>query len=335
MPRRSGPILGITMGDPCGVGPQVALQAVRTARAAGARVVLIGDAGVFAAAARRLGGALPGWPRARPGDRIPRGAHRVILLECGQSRAFRRGRPDAAAGAASIGYVDEALRLWRSAEIDALVTGPVTKWAIQLSRPDFVGHTEYLARALGVRDVVMLFVSRRLRVALATRHVALAAVPGAVTRAFAGKVLTLTAEGLRLRFGIAHPRLAVCGLNPHAGEGGAFGREEQRVLAPAMRDAQARGVRCEGPFSADGFFARPGACDAVVCWYHDQGLIPFKMASRGAGCQTTLGLPLVRTSPDHGSALDLAARGTPADSGGMRAAAALAVTLATGCARPN
>jgi 4-hydroxythreonine-4-phosphate dehydrogenase len=207
------------------------------------------------------------------------------------------------------------------------VTGPVTKWAIRQVRPGFVGQTEYLAEALGVRDVVMMFVSDRLRVALLTRHLPLRRVPRTLTPHLLRQSLRLTAQALRRHFGIARPRLAVCGLNPHAGES-AGGSEEQRIMRPALRALRRGGLVCDGPFAADGFFAgaSPGRYDAVVCAYHDQGLIPFKMAARDRGCQFSAGLPLIRTAPDHGSAREIAGRGV-ADCGSMLYAIRLAERL--------
>jgi len=207
-----------------------------------------------------------------------------------------------------------------------LVTAPVTKWAVERARRGFKGHTEYLARAFGVANPVMMFASPLLRVVLLTRHVALRRVPSRVTPRLVRDTIRTTLGSLRREFGIRHPSLVVCGLNPHAGEGGLFGREERRVLRPVMREFLRRGVRLEGPVSADGFFADPLGYDAVVCWYHDQGLIPFKLLARDRGCQVTLGLPIVRTSPDHGSAMEIAGTGR-AHPGSMRYAIELASTL--------
>jgi 4-hydroxythreonine-4-phosphate dehydrogenase len=211
--------------------------------------------------------------------------------------------------------------------VHALVTGPVTKWAASGAGGAFAGQTEYLARATGRRGVVMMFVSDHLRVVLLTRHMPLREVPGALTRRRLEAALRLTASALRRHFGARRPRIAVCGLNPHAGEHGLFGDEERTVLLPVLRRLRRAGFSCEGPFAADGFFARGVPYDAVACWYHDQGLIPFKLAARDAGCQLTIGLPMVRTSPDHGSALDIAGRGI-AQPGSMRYAIALARRLA-------
>ena len=218
------------------------------------------------------------------------------------------------------------MTLGRTGQIDALVTAPVTKWAIERRLPRFVGQTEYLAQAFARHAAAMMFISDRLRVVLLTRHVALRRVPRTVTQALVRTTLRLTIDSLRAQFHLPRPRLAVCGLNPHAGEGGLFGQEEQRVLLPVLRQFRRRGLRCDGPVAADGLFADADRYDAVICWYHDQGLIPFKMAARDRGCQLTVGLPIVRTSPDHGSALDIAGRGV-ANAGSMIYALELAARL--------
>jgi 4-hydroxythreonine-4-phosphate dehydrogenase len=271
---------------------------------------------------------MPAWPVIRPGDRVPSGTG-TIFLDAKFPGTFVPGRTSRQAGAASLGYVDEALRRWRAGEVCAIVTAPATKWAVAKCHPGFVGHTEYLADAAGARRVAMMFVSDRLRVALVTRHLALRDVPAAVTRAAVRDAAVVTAGALRSWFRIRAPHLAFCGINPHAGEGSGTS-EEQQVIVPVMRALRARGIRSSGPFAADGFFAgSPSRYDAVICAYHDQGLIPFKMAARDAGCQLTAGLPFVRTSPDHGSGLDIAGRGN-ANSGSMLYALRLAVQLVTG-----
>jgi len=327
-PRR--PVVAVTSGDPCGVGPEVLLKAlaqVGLPRWVG--VVVIGDRTVLEATARRLRRRLPPWQvvraRTRPLPEAP-----LTLIDCGGAARFTPGRSSREAGAASLTYLEEALALWRSGALRALVTGPVTKWAIRRVRPSFVGQTEHLARAMGVRDVVMLFVSDSMRVALLTRHIPLRRVAAAIDRRLVQRAVRLTAGALSEVFRIPRPRLAVCGINPHAGEG-APSSEERVVLLPALRALRRQGIRCDGPFAADGLFASLGAArppyDAIICPAHDQGLIPFKMAARDRGCQMSVGLPIVRTAPDHGSALDIAGRGV-ADPGSMRYALALAARLA-------
>ena len=329
---RAQATIAVTAGDPCGIGPEVVLKALAempSARAClsgrQARFVVIGDRAVFEQTAGRLRVRLPRWE----------------LVDVGHRQTFVPGRPSRAAAAASLAYLDAAMALWRANRIQGLVTAPVTKWAIARVEPGFVGQTEYLARSMDRRQVLMMFVSDRLRVALLTRHVPLRRVPRAITPRLVEAAVRLTAEALQRQFQIPHPRLVLCGLNPHAGEGSPMS-EERRIMQPVLRKLRRAGIACDGPVAADGLFAnmdpstpppRRGRSglrdyDVVVCGYHDQGLIPFKMAARDRGCQLSVGLPLVRTSPDHGSALDIAGQGR-ANPGSMRYALRLAVKLAT------
>ena len=319
-------------GDPCGVGPEVILKAVARPVRPPARIVLIGDLAVFEQTAKRLRLSLPSWTVVSPHTCTSPLRRRHTFIDVAHPWRFVPGQPSARAGAASLEYLDLAIQLLKQGRGDALVTAPVTKWAMARAPRRFEGHTEYLAQAFGVQEVVMMFVSESLRVALMTRHLALREVPSRVTRTRIRQTILMTAQGLERWFSIRHPRLAVCGLNPHAGEGGRFGDEERRVLRPILRACRERGMSVEGPFAADGFFRNFASqnfstYDAVLCWYHDQGLIPFKLIARDRGCQLTLGLPIVRTSPDHGSALDIAGQGR-AHPGSMRYAIALATKLA-------
>ena len=319
-------LIAVTGGDPCGIGPEVILKALAafpsTSRAP---LVVIGDHAVFEETARRLHRRLPPWPVIHPQDPWPL-REPLVFLDCSHPATFTPGRSSGEAGAASLIYVDHAIALWRAKRLRALVTAPVTKWAIGRSQPSFVGQTEYLAGAMGAREVVMMFVSDRLRVALLTRHVPLARVSRSITREGLRRALRLTAAALETRFKIRRPRLALCGLNPHAGEAGRCGKEERAIMAPVLQALRREGLSCEGPFAADGFFAGTPRYDAVVCPYHDQGLIPFKMLARDRGCQLSVGLPVIRTSPDHGSALDIAGRGV-AHPGSMIYALRLATRL--------
>ena len=325
---RTEPVIAITSGDPCGVGSEVVLKALGSLRTArNAHLVVIGDHAVFRQTAARLRVRLPPWQIVRPAQRWQPTGSGATFIDCGHHSTFIPGRPTRAAGTAALAYLDCAIALARAHRIHALVTAPVTKWAIDRVSRGFVGQTEYLARAFRRRDVAMMFVSDRLRVILLTRHLALCDVPRAVNRRLLRTTLRLTADALKRYFHLQRPRLALCGLNPHAGEGGLFGQEERAVLLPVLRRLHLPGATCEGPFAADGLFANARGFDAIVCWYHDQGLIPFKMAARDQGCQLSVGLPIVRTSPDHGSALDIAGRGL-AHPGSMRYALQLAIKLA-------
>ena len=328
MARRSTAVIGITGGDPCGIGPEVLLKALPVlARTIRSPLVIVGDEAMFHETAKRLRLGRPSWHVVTSKDRWTGTEQPVTFLDCGHRLHWRPGHASREAGRASLDYLDRAVALWRARRIHALVTAPVTKWAIERSTPRFVGQTEYLAEAMGRQEVAMMFVSDQLRVVLLTRHLPLREVPRAVTPSLIRTTVRLTLESLRTQFLVKQPRMVVCGLNPHAGEGGLFGREEQRVLLPVLRELRARGIACDGPVAADGFFAKTDGYDAVICWYHDQGLIPFKMAARDRGCQLTVGLPIVRTSPDHGSALDIAGRGI-ADAGSMMYALKLASRLA-------
>lgn len=238
------------------------------------------------------------------------------------------GQPDPRNAASVLSCLDDACDACRDGIAAALVTGPVQKSTIAASGVEFTGHTEYLAQRLGVPLVVMMLVGGGLRVALATTHLPLAEVPAAITPALLDQVLAILCQDLRRRFAIAHPRVLVCGLNPHAGESGHLGREEIEVIAPALERARARGEDVHGPLPADTLFtpAALAGADAVLAMYHDQGLPVLKMKSFGGGVNVTLGLPIVRTSVDHGTALDLAGSDR-ADPSSLREALALARQL--------
>jgi 4-hydroxythreonine-4-phosphate dehydrogenase len=242
----------------------------------------------------------------------PCGAELVVLGE-------RRG-----GAAEALAALDRAIDLALGKQVDGIVTAPVSKERISKLGIPFTGHTEYLAARAGVKLPVMCFVAGSRRVALVTTHVSLRKLPSQITVDRVLGVLRETDRSLRKLFGVAEPRLAVCGLNPHAGEGGEFGREEIEVLAPALELARKEGLRAEGPWAGDTVWSRP--CDAVVAMYHDQGLGPIK-AMHPDAVNVTLGLPFVRTSPDHGTAFDIAGKGI-ADPGPMKAALRLATELA-------
>ena len=324
--------VAISMGDPAGIGPEVALKAIaspgirRTVDA-----ILVGDAGVWRATARRLG--LPLHP-VYGGGPVRRGSTRCVVTSELPASARRPGPParrrDAArCGDAAYRAILAAVGLVRDGAAAALVTAPISKAHLAAAGHDFPGHTELLAHLCGDVPVRMLMVGSRLRVVLVTTHLPLAAVSRRLTRDMVLQTITLTAHALRIWFGMSSPRIAVTGLNPHAGEGGLFGTEDTRVILPAVGAARRRGVDATGPLAADGVFAHAagGAYDAVVCMYHDQGLAPFKLLHFADGVNLTLGLPFVRTSPDHGTAFDIAGTGR-ADARSMIAALRLAATLA-------
>jgi 4-hydroxythreonine-4-phosphate dehydrogenase len=229
----------------------------------------------------------------------------------------------AGGGREALAAIDEATDLALAKKVDGIVTAPVSKERIAKTGVPFVGHTEHLAARAGVKLPVMLFVAGALRVALVTTHVSLRKLPAMITADRILGILRETSKGLRDQFGVLEPRLAVCGLNPHAGEAGEFGREEIETIAPAIEVARKEGIRAEGPYAADTVWKRP--CDAIVAMYHDQGLGPIK-AMHPDAVNVTLGLPFVRTSPDHGTAFDIAGKGI-ADPKPMIAAVRLAVEM--------
>jgi 4-hydroxythreonine-4-phosphate dehydrogenase len=300
------PRIGLTVGDPAGIGPEVVAAALRALAGENVELRVYGDL----EAVRRAGGAV---------DRA-------------QARSFASadvapGRPDPAAAAGIVGAVRAAARDCLSGELDAMATAPLSKEVIGAAGFRYPGHTELLEEVAGGR-AVMLLVGRGLRVALATIHCALREVPERLSRESIATALEIVAADLAARFRIAEPRIAVCGLNPHAGEGGRFGDEEARIIAPAIADARAHAIDARGPFSADSLFHRAaaGEFDAVLAMYHDQGLGPLKTHAFGQAVNVTLGLPLVRTSVDHGTAFDIAGQGK-ADAGSMIEAVRLAVEL--------
>ncbi len=239
------------------------------------------------------------------------------------------GEVSAAAGQAAYDTILRAVDAAKRGEVDAIATAPISKLAFMQAGLPWKGHTELLGHLCGAERVAMMFYAPQLRVVLLTVHVPLAEVPGLMTRELVEGMLRLTAASLP-RFGIAQPRLALAGLNPHAGEGGVLGSEEAAVLAPAVAAMRAQGMNVSGPFPADTVFVRAsrGEFDCVVACYHDQGLIPVKLLAFGQAVNVTLGLPIIRTSVDHGTAFDIAGKGV-ADPGSMIEAVKLAARLAT------
>jgi 4-hydroxythreonine-4-phosphate dehydrogenase len=294
------PTIALTSGEPAGIGPE--LCAAVAAQDLGARIVVIGDASLV---------------------RAPRVEHVPL------ARPATPGRLDPANAPYVLRVLDRAIEGCLSGEFDAMVTAPVQKSVINDAGIAFTGHTEYLAARARAAQVVMMLVGGGLRVALATTHLALADVPRAISKAGVLSVLRVVDADLKRRFRIARPRILVSGLNPHSGEGGHLGREDAEQIAPAIAAARAEGIEARGPVPADTLFVpeRLKDADAVLAMYHDQGLPVLKYASFGRGVNVTLGLPFVRTSVDHGTALDLAGTGK-ADPGSLVEAVRLAIELA-------
>jgi 4-hydroxythreonine-4-phosphate dehydrogenase len=306
--------IAITTGEPAGIGPEIAIAA---AVVAATPTVLLGDEALLRAAAGVVGA---DWP-------LP---SRIAIEPVAVEATVSAGRLDPRNSRYVLRMLDRAIDGCASGRFRAMVTAPVHKGVINEGGVPFTGHTEYLAERTRTAHVVMLLVGGGLRVALATTHLPLARVAGAIEAASLAATLDVLQHDLRRRFGIARPRIGVAGLNPHAGEGGHLGREEIDVIAPAVAAARGRGIDATGPLPADTLFvpAVLARFDAVLAMYHDQGLPVLKHASFGHGVNVTLGLPFVRTSVDHGTALDLAGRGT-ADAGSMKAALALADQLSS------
>jgi len=295
-------VIALTSGEPAGIGPELCVAVARKFR--GARLVAIGDRSLL------------------------RGCPHVEHVALAAPR--RAGKLDPANSAYVLQVLDRAIDGCLAGEFDAMVTAPVHKGVINEAGIAFTGHTEYLAARAAVPKVVMLLVGGGLRVALATTHLALADVPRAITREGLVATLRVIHADLRKRFGIRRPRILVSGLNPHSGESGHLGTEDRDVIEPALAQAKKLGIAVQGPIPADTLFvpARLKGADCVLAMYHDQGLPVLKYASFGAGVNVTLGLPFVRTSVDHGTALDIAGKGK-ADPGSLREALKLAVKLAS------
>lgn len=302
-------LIGITMGCPVGIGPEIVLRFHQGRAAAGFAPVVLGDPGVLARCRDQLGLGVEivDW---RPGAPVKPGAVNVLALSDLGGR-LPWGRPDAATGRAMGGYIETAVRLCREGVLAGMVTCPITKAALNLGGYPYPGHTEMLAALCGGGDFAMMLAGGRLRVTLVTIHVGLEQVPRLLSAEKVARLIVLTGQALRRDFGIGQPRLAVAALNPHAGEGGMFGDEEGQVIAPGLALAAAAGWPAAGPLPPDTVFhqAAAGRFDAVVCMYHDQGLIPFKLLHFEDGVNVTLGLPVVRTSVDHGTAYDIAGQG--------------------------
>ncbi len=334
------------MGCPAGIGPEIILRlhqerqqlrqaagvraaAAEVAALAGGEVVVLGDIGVLADYARRLDLAvtLKLW---QPGSPLDPAALNIVSLSTLEPLP-EPGHPTPAGGRAMGGYIEQAVALVRQGELAAMVTCPISKELLNAGGYHYPGHTEMLAALCNSAEYAMMMAGNRLRVTLVSIHRSLAEVPGAVTAAAVGRLIRLTAAALRRDFAIARPRIAVAGLNPHAGEGGMFGAEEVKIIVPAVAEAAAMAgehFTVSGPWPPDTVFYRAaqGDFDAVVAMYHDQGLIPFKLLHFKDGVNVTIGLPLVRTSVDHGTAYDIAGKGL-ADHASLRAAVAMAAQI--------
>ncbi len=333
------------MGDPLGIGPEVVVKALADpAVRDGARFVIYGFSGALHAAAERAG-IDPFWWRVRRGSGLEASAaaHDVVLVdaepenaETGLDRSTVRAEATRAGGAASFLFVEDAIRAAKgegAIEADGIVTAPICKsaWAMA-GKGKYPGHTELLSTRFNAKRTRMMFESPRLRVMLVTAHVPLMKLRDIITIGRVSDTIDMAHEACE-RLGVREPRIAVCGLNPHAGEGGLLGDEENRIISPAIVVARERGLDARGPYPADTVFhaAVAGKFDIVVAMYHDQGLIPVKLLAFDSAVNATVGLPTVRTSPDHGTAFDIAHK-NKADSGSMKAAVRLATRLSVASA---
>ena len=332
------PLIGITMGDPAGIGPEIIHSSLtKSSIYKICRPVVFGDAKMLHAAKKFTGSTLDISIIDEPDDGLFKcGTIDVINLSGLDPEKINLGLSSAETGKALILYINAAVEAAKKKKISAIVTCPVNKRSMQMSGSKFHGHTELLAERTGVLDYAMMLAGKMLRVVLVTIHIPLKNVPLTLSSEKILKTIRITGESLQERFGIKNPRIAVAGLNPHAGEDGMFGTEEKNTILPAIKAALMEGFNVSGPFPPDTVFynAVQGDYDAVVCMYHDQGLIPFKLIHFTDGVNTTLGLPVIRTSVDHGTAYDIAGKGR-ADPGSLVAAIQMAVHQAVVLGKNN
>ncbi|MFE8992645.1 4-hydroxythreonine-4-phosphate dehydrogenase PdxA [Streptomyces collinus] len=317
------------MGDPCGIGPEITLKACADPRRT-VPVIVIGDIDVLDRASKITGTQLALRPISSVDEAEFAPGTVDVLAENGLPADLPWGTLDARAGAASFRYVRRGIELAMAHEIRALVTAPINKEALRMSGVPYPGHTEILADLSNTMDYAMMMATDELRIVLVTVHQSLRTAIDAITTPRVLDIIRLTHRTLQ-RSGLPAPRIAVAGLNPHAGENGLFGREDLDIITPAIQTAQNEGIQASGPWPADTVFmrARTGAFDAVVAQYHDQGLIPVKYLGIEHGVNITIGLPFVRTSVDHGTAFDIAGLGT-ADHTSLLAALTHADRLSSG-----
>ena len=309
----SKPTIGITLGDPAGIGPEVTAKALRQISVRNtARFKIFSDRCVF--------------------DRyFPENSDKIECIDSAglPDAHWTIGQVNKKTGQAALKSIDVAVAALKTKEISALVTAPVNKKAVSLVDKHFQGHTEYLGDAFGVKNVGMMFVAKGMRTIIVTRHVPMAKIPQSLTSRNIFETIKLSHEALRRFFHIRSPRIGVCGLNPHAGEGGTIGKEELTKIIPAIRQAQKKGMNVVGPLAGDTIFTPKNSrhFDVIVAMYHDQGLIPIKTLYFTQLVNLTIGLPFVRTSPAHGTAFDIAEK-NKADPSSMIEAIRLAVKLA-------
>ncbi len=320
------PVLAITTGEPAGIGPDLCLQLAQQEH--GQALVVLADKALLQQRAALLGLDVHFHDYdVQHISHLPAGHLSVLHVPLAQ--AVQAGKLNPANSRYVLDLLSRALQGCQSGEFSGMVTAPVHKGVINDAGIPFTGHTEFLAEKTHAAQVVMMLVGGGMRVALATTHLPLRAIPDAITPALLASVLRIIQHDLTRRFGIAHPRILVAGLNPHAGEGGYLGREEIEVMIPVLDKLRAEGINVSAPLPADTLFTpqRLAQCDCVLAIYHDQGLPVLKHASFGRGVNVTLGLPIIRTSVDHGTALELAGTGR-ADVGSLLEAIQMATEMA-------
>ncbi len=313
----SPPRVAITMGDPVGVGPELALRllALRSLRKTVTPVV-IGDEGLLNKLAKKLKIRAP-----KKGE--------VINLSSLNTKTLKAGKPTKSSSVAMISYITRAVELTQKGEVDAITTMPISKAAAKKAGFNFPGHTEFLAKLTKTKDYSMMLGGDKLKVVLVTIHEAIKKVPRLITKESVWKTIKVTDDSFKKYFGYKAPRIAVAGLNPHAGEGGLFGTEDDKIIAPQVKKATQQGIKATGPLPPDTAFYRAlkGDFDCVIAMYHDQGLGPLKLIHFEDGVNVTLGLNIIRTSVDHGTAYDIAWKGR-ADVRSAKAAVEMAASMA-------
>ncbi len=329
------PIIGITMGDPSGIGPEIIIKALSDSSIYEiCHPVVLGDPGALSVEIDGLE-LKPFNEISRPPEAESRSeAIDLMAISHLQRESIIPGNPTVEGGKAMVEYIIRAVEMAQNGDLGAIVTCPINKALMHEAGHFFEGHTQLIAHLTNTEDYVMMLAGERLRVALVTIHCALSEVSTCLDDEMIYKTITITSQTLQLDFGLLTPRLAVAALNPHAGESGLFGSEEDEIIRPAIERARAEGCQVEGPFPADTLFHRAaaGQFDAVVAMYHDQGLIPLKLLHFSDAVNVTLGLPIIRTSVDHGTAYDIAGTGI-ADASSLKAAIRMAVKMAENRAR--
>lgn len=298
--------IGITIGDPAGIGPEVILKSINKLRKIkDVAFIIFTPSGFLKEYTRRIKiyASLPIV------SSIEDTTKKITILEVIEKIPFRLGKPTETAGDAAYRIIKKGIRLALDKKIAALITAPVSKYAINLTGRRFTGHTEMLKRMSGAKDVLMFFVSPNLKAGVVTTHIGLRKVTRNITKEKIVSKLLLLTDGLKRYFSVKDPIIGVSALNPHAGEGGYIGNEENKIIQPAIREAKRRGIKIEGPFPSDTILLKRKEFDALLFMYHDQAMIPVKLLSWGRNVNVTLGLPFVRTSPDHGTGFDIAGKG--------------------------